>query len=103
MDIVDFKQVHIQRAMQIAKDNYEMEKKIVTILPEIGSLPDLGHFVENGLGVAAMIGDQLVGFLCSYWPREDAFGTTNVRGGYVPLYGHGVACDMDEHSRERIY
>lgn len=103
MDIVDFKQEHIPWAMQIAKDNYEMEKKIITILPEIGSLPEMGYFVENGLGIAAMIGDRLVGFLCSYRPREDAFGTTNVRGGYTPLHGHGVVCDMDENSRERIY
>jgi GNAT superfamily N-acetyltransferase len=103
MEIVDFKQEHISMAMQIAKDNYEMEQRLVTILPEIGSLPDMGHFVENGLGVAAMIEDKLVGFLCSYWPREDAFGTTNIRGGYVPLYGHGVACDIDENSRDRIY
>jgi GNAT superfamily N-acetyltransferase len=103
MEIVNFKQEHIPMAMQIAKDNYEMEQRVVTILPEIGLFPEMEYFVENGLGVAAVLGDQLVGFLCSYRPREDAFGTTNVRGGYVPLYGHGVACDMDENSRERIY
>lgn len=103
IEIVDFQQGHIALAMQIAKDNYEMEQRMVTILPEVGSLPDMGHFVENGLGVAAKIGDRFVGFLCSYQPREDAFGTTNVRGGYVPLHGHGVVCDMVENNRDRIY
>ncbi len=103
MEIVDFKQEHIAMAMQIAKDNYKMEQRMVTILPEIGTLPDMGHFVENGLGVAATIGDRMVGFLCSYRPREDAFGTTDVRGGYVPLYAHGVVSDMDEDSRGRLY
>ncbi len=103
MEIVDFSQEHIPIARQIAKDNYEVEQRVITMLPEIGSLPDMGHFVENGLGVAATLGDRLIGFLCSYLPREDAFGTTSVRGGYVPLYGHGVACDLDEASRERVY
>jgi GNAT superfamily N-acetyltransferase len=80
-----------------------IEQKMVTILPEVGSLPGLDHFVENGLGVAAVAGNQLLGYLCSYLPREDAFGTTNVRGGYVPLYGHGVAVRFTQHERERIY
>ncbi len=103
MEIVDFKQEYIPVAIQIAKENYEQEQKKVTILPEIGLFPGMGDFVEKGLGVAATHGDRLIGYLCSYPPREDAFGTTNVRGGYVPLYGHGVVCDMDEKSRDRIY
>ncbi len=101
--IVDFSQEHIPMAMMIAKDNYLKEQKVVTILPEVGTLPDLGHFVENDLGVAAIEQDQVVGFLCSYRPREDAFGTTNVRGGYVPLYAHGVAIHIEDQMRERIY
>jgi GNAT superfamily N-acetyltransferase len=103
MEIMDFKQEHIPMAMQLVKENYEMAQRTVTILPEIGLFPEMEHFVENGLGVAVTLEDRLVGFLCSYQPREDAFGTTNVRGGYVPLHGHGVACDMDENSRDRIY
>ncbi len=103
MELVDFKQEHIAGAMQIAKDNYDMEQRMVTILPEIDSIPDMGHFIENGLGVAAFVEDRLVGFLCSYGPIEDAFGTTAVRGGYVPLFGHGVVCDMNEDSRCHLY
>jgi ubiquinone/menaquinone biosynthesis C-methylase UbiE len=32
----------------------------------------MGHFAENGLGVAALWEGRLIGYLCSYLPREDA-------------------------------
>ena len=103
MEMVNFGKEHLTMAIQIAKDNYDKEKQTVSILPEVGLLPELGHFAENGLGVAAMEQDRLLGYLCSYRPREDAFGTTNVRGGYVPLHGHGVSVHVTERERSQIY
>ncbi len=103
MKIVDFKQEHITEAKEIVKENYRKVQQRIKILPEVGSMPELGHFVENGLGVAAVDEERLLGFLCPYLPREDVFGTTNVRGTYVPLYGHGVVGNIEDGERERIY
>lgn len=76
MKIVGFDQIHISEAMEIARINYEEERRLVPILPQVDALPELSYFAENGLGVVAMEGIKVVGFLCAYEPREDAFGTT---------------------------
>jgi GNAT superfamily N-acetyltransferase len=103
MNVIDFNQTHIKAAKQIAKDNYNMERKLVTILPEVDELPDLLHFAENGLGVVAMEGDRMLGFLCTYLPREDAFGTTKVKGTFSPIHAHGVSVQVTGTQRDQIY
>jgi len=103
MEFVDFNQSHIAMALKIAKDNYEKERQQVSELPENVTLPDLTHFAENGLGVTAIQDGQVLGFICPYLPREDAFGTTMVRGTFVPMNAHGVATHIAEEDRGRIY
>jgi GNAT superfamily N-acetyltransferase len=95
MRIVDFNHKHIYQAMEIAILNYELERQQVPFLPEVNCVPDLTHFADNHLGVAALEGDQIVGYLCAYYPREDAFGTTNVRGTFTPIHAHGVIPDLE--------
>lgn len=90
MRIVEFKHEYIEMAVEIALENYEEERKIIPILPVVNSIPDLSHFAENGLGIAALEGDYMLGYLGVYHPIEDAFGTTNVRGTFSPLHAHGV-------------
>jgi hypothetical protein len=108
--IIDFNRSHIQWALEIAMANYEEERQQVSILPKIDDLPDLTHFADNQLGVAAFDGEKMVGFLCAYDPREDAFGTTNVKGTFTPIHAHGVinthnAADIEGTfiNRDRIY
>jgi GNAT superfamily N-acetyltransferase len=103
MYIEDFNGSHIRMAQQIMQENYERERRKVAELPEIAAMPELEYFTEAGLGVAAMEGEELVGYLCAYPPREDAFGTTNVRGTFVPVHAHGVAGHITGGERDRIY
>ena len=108
MIIADFEVKYIPQAKEISLENYEMERKITTILPQVMQLPEelhshFIHFAENGLGVVAIEEGELVGYLCAYVPREDAFGTTNVRGTFSPIHGHGVSAKIIGQQRDRIY
>jgi len=99
MQIVDFDYNHMERAIQIAKANYEEERAKVPMLPEINSWPDLEHFAENKLGVVAFEGNQMIGYLCCYLPIDDAFHTTGARGTFSPIHAHGVTGE----NRDRVY
>lgn len=110
MEIIDLKLDHLDQAKTIAMSNYEEERLSIPILPQIQELPDLKHFADNQLGVAAFEGDQMLGFLGAYLPHEDVFGTTGVRGTFSPVHAHGViAADPMKGSlgynlnRERIF
>ena len=104
MRMIDFETRHIEEAERIAAKCYEQERLHNPDLPKVVKLPDLTVFVGFGLGVAAMDEEnKLVGYLCAYPPREDAFGTTGVRGTFVPLHAHGVSFDLSEKERRRIY
>lgn len=108
MKIVEFNQSHISQAMKIVLDNYDMEREVVPELPAFKQLPEelfpqYEHFASNGLGVAVMDGEELLGFLCAYIPIEDAFATTGVRGTFSPIHGHGVVSSITGELRKRIY
>lgn len=98
MIITDFTQKHIEQAQALIKQNYEEEKQIVSSLPEGIDVSDLMYFADNGLGVAAMEEERLLGFLCCYEPWENAFDT-NAKGTFSPLHAHGAIGE----NRERIY
>jgi GNAT superfamily N-acetyltransferase len=99
MIIIDFTHEHKQEAMNIALQNYEEERLQVPILPQIDTMPDLSSFADNGLGVAAFEGNQMIGFLCAYQPMQDSFGTTNVKGTFSPIHAHGQIGE----NRDRVY
>ena len=65
MQVTDFATDHIERAAQIAKQNYEEERGFVPALPIIDTVPDLTPYANNGLGVVAFEGDVMVDFLCA--------------------------------------
>ncbi len=99
MLITDFTHNHIAAARSLAKLNYDQEREIVPALPPIDVLPDLTRFADYGLGVAAFDGDKLVGFLCSGSPRNNAFGSTDVKGVFSPLGANAATLD----NRAKIY
>lgn len=99
MKIENFNNSHIAQANEIVKINYEEERQHVPILPMISTYPGLKHFAENKMGVAAVEGDKLIGFLSAFYPIEDAFKTTNVRGTFSPIHAHGVLGS----NRDKIY
>ena len=98
LKIIDFTENHIERAINIAKENYENERKFIKILPEINEYPDFTPFVENELGVSAFIGDKMVGYLCCYNPFENAFGTTNAAKKWVNLRATNHAITFYAHN-----
>lgn len=102
MKIVEFNRSHVPQAMEIARKSYEEERLHVPILPWVEAIPDLNHFADNQLGVVALEDDQVIGFLCTYNPREDAFGTTKVKGTFSPIHAHGVNLNKG-YNRDRMY
>lgn len=97
MKIIDLSSTHIEEACQLVQLNYQEEKALLPILPEITTFPNLAEFVENQLGVAAFEGETLVGFLGCYSPWENHFGLT--KGTFSPLHGHGSI----QKNRSKIY
>lgn len=97
MRITDFTADHIERAICIAKQNYEEERLAVPALPFVNKLPDLCALADNGLGVTAFDGGEMIGFLCCHRPRENHFGLT--KGTFSPIHAHGAV----QHNRVKIY
>ena len=85
MRIVDFTAAHLEQAAQIAKQNYEEERGFVPALPPIDTVPDLTSYAENSLGVAALEGDRIVGFLCAVGPFPNAFRSTDAIMIFSPM------------------
>lgn len=91
MIIEKFTKKHIEAASKLALLNYREERAFVPSLPEDVNIPNLTYFAENGLGVAAMEGDELVGYLCVYEPWEGAFDMYDDKGTFSPTHAHGAA------------
>lgn len=94
MIIKEFNRNYIEEAMTIALSEYEEERKQLSYLPALKEIPDLSHFADNGLGVAMFEGDRMLGFLGTYLPIDNAFGTTKVKGTFSPIHAHGVMSDQ---------
>ncbi len=102
MKIVDFTAAHIEEAAEIAHQSYERERGFVPALPPVKNMPDLTRFAKNGLGVAALEGDLMLGFLCSVPPFENAFGLIGTTGVFSPMGANGVWGALGEN-RAAVY
>ncbi|MCL2855812.1 MAG: GNAT family N-acetyltransferase [Defluviitaleaceae bacterium] len=102
--ILTFGKNHIKQAKTLALAAYNQERAIVTALPYVDEIPDKAceGFADNGLGVAMMEGDRLLGFLCCDDPRNNAFGTT-ATGTFVPTYAHGAVSENRGSIYKRLY
>jgi len=103
LQITDFTRDHIEPALDLVKANYEKERECVPSLPPMETFPKLDFFADNGLGVAAFENDVLVGFLGCYGPIDNSFGTTGVKGNYVPVNGYGAVSENRERRYRRLY
>lgn len=102
MIITTFDHMHIKQAMNLIQQNYKEERQFVPCLLENTIIPDLSALADNKLGVAALEGELLLGFLCCYEPWENAFGT-NARGIFSPLHGHGALGGDKESIYRMLY
>ena len=103
MKIVDFQREHAEAAQIIAKQNYNEERGFVPALPDISEMPDLTWFADNNLGVAALEGKQLVGFLCCTPPFGNAFRSTDAVGVFSPMGANGAIGDNRADVYARMY
>jgi GNAT superfamily N-acetyltransferase len=103
MKIIDFTARHVEQAAQIAKRNYGEERKFAPALPPIDKLPDLTPYAENGLGVAAEDGGELLGFLCSVPPFKNAFHSTDAAGVFSPMGANGAVGQNRAEIFARMY
>jgi len=103
MQIVNFTAAHIEQAVQIAKQNYEAERRIVPALPPIDQWPDLRPFTENNLGVAAFDGENMVGFLCGHGVWENAWGIPGLRHVFSEMHANGTIPENRAKIYARLY
>ncbi len=102
MRIESFKAEHLERAGALAGENYERARKKCPDLPVAG-LPPLREFAENGLGVAALEGDRLLGFLGVRSPWESPWGIRGIRAVFSPLHAHAVVPERRGMIYDRLY
>lgn len=82
----------LEEAVNIALNEYNEECNIVNELPENNYAEVLfnflGDMIEHNLGIVALDGSEVVGFLTCYAPIENFFG--KVKGAFSPIHGHGA-------------
>lgn len=103
MKIVELTKDWLPAAAQLAEENYEEERKAVPALPKKIKLPSLETLAANGLGVAAVEGEELLGFLGAYGPFEPVFCTRDVRGVFSPIHAHGARQENRTLICQRMY
>ncbi len=99
MRITEFTQEHIPQAHSLVLAEYRVLQSRLPWLPEITAAPNLDDYAANHLGVAALEGERLLGFLCCRNPFPDAFHTTGAKGIFSPLHAHAAI----EQDRARLY
>ncbi len=104
LHIENFSSLHIPEARKLALANYREEQTAVPVLPDVTDemIPALDRLVENGLGVACIEKERLVGYLCAFNPWENAFGST-ATGVYSPIHAHGAVVEQREIIYMRMY
>lgn len=103
MKIVELTKAWLPAAARLVEENYEEECQAVPALPKEVKLPSLETLAANGLGVAAVEGEELLGFLGAYGPWEPVFCTQDVRGVFSPIHAHGARREKRTLIYQRMY
>jgi hypothetical protein len=103
MKIIDFTHKHIEQAQLLAAQNYEKERLYTPALPTKAQCLDLRWFAENGMGVAAIDGDNLVGFLCGTTTFQNAFRSTDAVGVFSPMSANAAVRENRAAIYARMY
>lgn len=103
MRIVDFMPRHLEQAVAMAQKAYERQRMITPSLP-IADLSAVDWaFAGNGLGVAAVEEEHLVGFLCAEGPFGNAFRSTDAVGMFSPMHGNAAEGERRAAIYGRMY
>ncbi len=103
MRIVDFRQEYIEDAARLALADYDRQRMLAPHLPTITAIPDLAPLVEGGLGVAALEGDKLIGYLLNWGPFPHAFRSTDAVGVWSPNHANAATCENRAAIYARLY
>ena len=99
--IYDFEKKYVGEAQKIALSNYREECAFVPALPGFDKLPGLDGFAKDNSGVAAMDGDELLGFFCWEGPLNNLFGLS--KGMFSPVHAHGTVKQNRADVYDRLY
>ncbi len=92
---------HIEDAANLAFEAYINEKNKVSALPDVKDSSEVCEIIsklsKNDLGIVALEGTNLMGFMGCYGPLENYFGTSN--GVFCPVEGHGAL----QENKTKIY
>ena len=84
MQIVDFSVEMMGEARALMAENYCEVREWLPVLPEKPPIPALDGLAKNGLGVAAVEGGRLLGFLGAYGPWQPVFLYPGYQGCILP-------------------
>lgn len=91
----------LEQAVSLALDGYNEECSVVNNLPRKDYkdvfLNLLSNMIKHNLGIVALDGNNVVGFITCYASINNMFG--NVQGAFSPIHGHGAI----KKDRSRIY
>jgi GNAT superfamily N-acetyltransferase len=99
-----FEKSHIKRAKELALAGYNAERTVVSVLPQVTSLPDkiFEDFADTSFGVVMFDGDKMLGFMCWEHPWDNAYDST-AKGVFVPIHAHGTVPENRERIYKRLY
>ena len=103
MEIVEFTKEWIPQAIILIEKNYVEACDTIGVLPRMTAIPELDTLCENGLGVAAVVDDNLVGFLSAYGPWKPVFCTPDTSGVFSPLHAHAVQQELRSKIWQKLY
>lgn len=102
MEITSFTHELAAQASELAQQNYYEERQHSPELPERVSFPNIDWLADEGLGVAAVEGGRLLGFMCGWGQWEGAFGTPT-RATCSTLCAHAAIAENRGYIYRRLY
>ncbi|MDL2248316.1 GNAT family N-acetyltransferase [Tyzzerella sp. OttesenSCG-928-J15] len=105
MTIEKFNSGHIEEAAKIAVDNYKNQRSYAAALPDedyYSIICDkISITAEKGIGIAALQGGKLAGYMVFMEPWDNHFGL--VRGTFSPIHAHGALNGAGEKLYSKMY
>ncbi len=103
MHIADLQRAHLDAAERLALADYDRQRAVSPALPPMVATEDLSPVFENNLGVAALDGDRLVGFLVCCGPFPHAFRSTDATGVWSPNHMNAATTENRAAIYTRLY
>lgn len=96
---------HVNTAVDLVISAYKEEREALPFLPTAEDFvyplsQSIKSLFTHGSGIAAIRGNELVGFLAG-WQIEELFGKE--KGVYIPLFGNGAITEQRKHIYQEMY